>query len=67
MFKYSNAYKEFLSTIEELGGLPKMMQSKSEEVVKLAINAMQVLAKIYCLKNILIDLVFQFLAYVLIF
>ena len=55
MFKYSNAYKEFLSTIEELGGLPKMMQSKSEEVVKLAINAMQVLAKIYCLKNILID------------
>ena len=55
MFKFSNAYSEFLSTIEGLGGLPAMMQSKSEEKVKLAISTLQVLAKIYCLKKILIE------------
>jgi hypothetical protein len=55
MFKFSNAYSEFLSTIEGLGGLPAMMQSKSEEKVKVAISTLQVLAKIYCLKKILIE------------
>ena len=55
MFKFSKAYSEFLSTIEGLGGLPAMMQSKSEEKVKLAISTLQVLAKIYCLKKILIE------------
>jgi len=54
-FQYIKAYSEFSNNLIKLNGLPSMMSSSEEDVVKLAINAMQVLAKIYCLKKILIE------------
>ena len=54
-FKYTNAYTEFSPHINELNGLSSMMQSSDVEISNLAINTMQILAKIYLLKKILIE------------
>jgi hypothetical protein len=54
-FKYTNAYTEFSPHINELNGLSSMMQSSNVEISKLAISTIQILAKIYLLKKILIE------------
>ena len=54
LFKISKSYTDFLPTLNELGGLPKMIASTDRQLMQMGINGMQVLAQYYGLKEILI-------------